>query len=239
MAEREAPLLVLAADAGNNGSIRLLWRGCQAGKHFLFILAVGTARGMQDPPHACPEGRQGGHRRCCGTQGSRPWWEPERLQEPPLPVPAPRGAGWRLAPCREGGQPVLSSPHSGARFGFTQLLPSHTRSPRPWVLSPSSLRPQQPRQSLSPSPRVPVPRSLLTHPAPGPDPGPNPPGDGLGVSNHSPKSGSCRGGAQAEASQGKAEHRRSRRGKGTVTWKQPDNSPGPHRENKAAGEPGR
>lgn len=49
MAEGEAPLLVLAAQAGNNGSIRLLWRGCQASKHFLFILAVGTARGMQDP----------------------------------------------------------------------------------------------------------------------------------------------------------------------------------------------
>lgn len=49
MAEGEAPLLVLAAQAGNNGSIRLLWRGCQASKHFLFILAVGTARGMRDP----------------------------------------------------------------------------------------------------------------------------------------------------------------------------------------------
>lgn len=51
MAEREAPLLVLAAGAGNNGSIRLLWRSCQASKHFLFILAVGMAEGMQDPPH--------------------------------------------------------------------------------------------------------------------------------------------------------------------------------------------
>lgn len=39
------------------------------------------------------------------------------------------------------------------------------------------------------------------------------------------------GGVQAEA-----EHR-SRRGKGTVTWKQPDNGHGPHRENKAAALP--
>lgn len=54
MAEREAPLLVLAADVGNNGSIRLLWWSCQAGKHFLFILAVGMAREMLDSPHACP-----------------------------------------------------------------------------------------------------------------------------------------------------------------------------------------
>lgn len=52
MAEGEAPLLVLTARAGNNGSIRLLWRGCQASKHFLL---VGTARGMWDPLLACPE----------------------------------------------------------------------------------------------------------------------------------------------------------------------------------------
>lgn len=55
MAECEAPLLVLAAGAGNNGSIRLLWRSCQASKHFLFILAVGMAREMQDPPHVGPQ----------------------------------------------------------------------------------------------------------------------------------------------------------------------------------------
>lgn len=55
MAEREAPLLVLAAGTGNNGSIRLLWRSCQASKHFLFILAVGMAKGMLDPPHVGPQ----------------------------------------------------------------------------------------------------------------------------------------------------------------------------------------
>lgn len=38
------------------------------------------------------------------------------------------------------------------------------------------------------------------------------------------------------AGQAEAEHR-SRRGKGTVTWKQPDNGHGPHRENKAAAPP--
>lgn len=55
MAEREAPLLVLAADVGNNSSIWLLWRGCQAREHFLFILAEGTATEMQNPSHAGPE----------------------------------------------------------------------------------------------------------------------------------------------------------------------------------------
>lgn len=200
MAEREAPLLVLAADAGNNGSIRLLWRGCQAGKHSLFILAVGMAGGMQDPPHACPEGGQGGHSRCCRTRGSRPQREPRRLLEPslpasaPLPVPAPGGAGGCLAPCKEGGQPALSSTHAGAQFGVTELFPSHAHSPRLWGLSPSSLNPPvQPRQSTSPSCRVPVPQFPLTHPpAPGPDPSSNPPKHRPGVSDHSPKSGCCK-----------------------------------------------
>lgn len=46
MAERKAPLLVLAADAGKNGSMRLLWRGGLSGKPRLLILAEGTAAGI-------------------------------------------------------------------------------------------------------------------------------------------------------------------------------------------------
>lgn len=234
MAEREAPLLGLAGDAGNNGSIRLLWRGCQAGKHSLFILAVGMAGGMQDPPHAYPEGGQGGHSRSCRTRSSQPQLEPS------LPASAPGGAGGCLAPCKEGGQPALSSTHSGAQFGVTGLFPSHAHSPRLRGLSPSSLNPPvQPRQSTSPSCWLPVPQFPLTHPpAPGPDPSSNPPKHRLGVSDHSPKSGCCKEGGQAEAGWGKAERWTSGRGKGTVTWKQPDNGHRPHRENKAAGELG-
>ncbi|KAJ7332246.1 hypothetical protein JRQ81_014426 [Phrynocephalus forsythii] len=46
MAGREAPVLVLAADAGKNGSIRLLWTGSRAGKQGLLILALGNASGI-------------------------------------------------------------------------------------------------------------------------------------------------------------------------------------------------
>lgn len=77
MAEGEAPLLVLAAQAGNNGSIRLLWRGCQASKHFLFILAVGTARGMRDPLLACPEAGREDSAGAAGRRANGPKQEPE------------------------------------------------------------------------------------------------------------------------------------------------------------------
>lgn len=125
MAEHEAPLLVLAANVGNNGSIRLLWRSCQAGKHFLFILAVGMARGMLDPPHACPragrEDRAGaaGHVAAAGAVPAAP--APTRTRD---------------SPC--------SSSHSatGTDSGTDSLL---SCSPRLWGLSPFA-EPPPPRQ---------------------------------------------------------------------------------------------
>lgn len=200
MAEREAPLLVLAADEGNNGSIRLLWRGCQAGKHSIYS---GSGHGQRDAGSSAglPRGRAG---------RTQPVLQDTRQPAPagaevaagalpacisPRAVPAPGGAGGCLAPCK-GGQPVLSSTRSRARFGVTGLFPSHARSPRLWGLSPSLLKPPvQPRQSMSPSCWVPVPQFLVTHPpAPVPDPGSNPPEHRPGVSDHSPKSGCCKEG---------------------------------------------
>lgn len=142
--------------------------------------------------------------------------------------------------CKEGGQLVLSSPHSEAGFGVTQLLPSHARSPRPRGLSPSSLSPP-----AAEAEHIPIPLGSCTPiPAHPPRSGARPRlkptrGTGRGSATAALNLGVAEVGGQAEAGWGKAERRRSGRGKGTVTWKQPDNGRRPHRENKAAGEPGR
>lgn len=197
MAECEAPLLVLAADVGNNGSIRLLWRDCQASKHFLFILAVGMAGGMQDPLHACPRGGQGGHCRCCRTGSSRPQQQPRHLLELPLPVvpparPSPREC--RLAPgsLQGGGTAHTAFPQlwgwvwGHPALSLLHLLPQAMGAQLQLSESRSSRGRAHPHPAGFPC------RSLHTHPAPGPDPGSNPPGHRLGVSNYSPKSGCCR-----------------------------------------------
>lgn len=229
MAEHEAPLLVLAADAGNNGSIRLLWRGCQASKHFLFILAVGMAGGMQDPLHACPRGGQGGHRRCCRTCGNRPQWEPRRLLELPLPAaaPAPLPAlappacpsptGCRLAPgsLQGGGTARALFPQLWGWVWGHPALSLPCPLPQAPGAQPQLTEPPSSRGRGYPHPaRFPHPNPRLSHPAPGPDPSSNPPEDRLGVSDGGPKSGCCRGGARLRLAGGRPSTRGAGGGRG-------------------------
>lgn len=109
---------------------------------------------------ARPSGSRGG---CWSCPCLQPL-QPPCLHWAPMPDPAPGGAGWRLAPCKEGGEPVLSSPHSRAGFGVTQLFPSLAHSQgvgaQPQFAEPPSSRGRahpHPAGFLRPNPRSAIP----------------------------------------------------------------------------------
>lgn len=172
-------------------------------------------RGREDTASAA------GHR-ADGPRGSRDGcWSCPCLQplQPPclhqhlLPIPAPRGAGWCLAPCKEGGQSMLSSPCSRAGFGVTQHLLLPFQLPQAMGHYPQLLR-----QSTSPPRGVPASQFLLSHPSMGLDSGSNP----LSAQYSSPKSEYCRAGARL----GEGPVPEKWEGEGDshlVTWKQADN----------------
>lgn len=181
MAEREAPLLVLAADAGNNGSIRLLWRGCRGGSaRCLFWQRAGPegrgilrtpapTAGREDTAGAVGHGMAAGAAPACGSPwGCSPHCLPPALG---LGVGSPSWGGDPIfppipaAPGRGGSAPACRAPHTAKARG------------------------------TSPSRCVPAPRPLLTPPAPGPGPSSHPLGHRPGLSG--PKSGHCRGGGRA------------------------------------------
>lgn len=183
MAEREAPLLVLAADAGNNGSIRLLWRGRRGGSaRCLFWRQAGPGgRGILRTP-APTAGREDtagavGHGAAAGAapaHASLGGCSPHCL---------PSALGPRVgSPSRDGDPPFPPTPAAAG------------------AQPPPAEPPTQPRhraQGTSPSRCVPAPRPLPTHPAAGPAPSSHPPGHPPGLSDCSPQSGRCSRGGRA------------------------------------------
>lgn len=137
MAERKAPLLVLTADVGNNSSIWLLWRGCQASEHFLFILAEGTAREMQDPPHAGPEAAMD-DTACCELHTAPSY--PRDSNFPtghssygPKPGSVARGQG-RAEHCRRGRSLRNSQTRPGAQTSQKEKGCRRGQDSHPWLV---------------------------------------------------------------------------------------------------------
>lgn len=178
-----------------------------------------SRRGREDTASAAghraagPSGSRGG---CWSCPCLQPL-QPPCLHQHSLPIPALKGAGLCLAPCKDGGQSILSSPCSRAGFEVTHCYPSHSCSSRPWGVSLSSLS-----TPAAEAEHIPI---LWGSYIPTPD---QPPFSGA-RSQLKPTQGSVApalnlGIAEQGPGWGKAQCQRSGRGKGMVTWKQPDNS---------------
>lgn len=164
MAEGEAPLLVLTARAGNNGSIRLLWRGCQASKHFLFILAVGTARGMRDPlcspaprragrtllvPRGAWQTAPAGTRKAAGAAPARstPFPEPGAVATAPNIGAVVSRAGWGCTRARQSAAGGEGDGHLGAKTRIPDPKGGNKAAGRARMLTQSSCtRLEQPQE---------------------------------------------------------------------------------------------
>lgn len=135
-----------------------------------------SRRGREDTASAAghraagPSGSRGG---CWSCPCLQPL-QPPCLHQHSLPIPALKGAGLCLAPCKDGGQSILSSLCSRAGFEVTHCYPSHSCSSRPWGVSLSSLSTPAAEAEHIPSCGVPTSQPLISHPSLGPDPSSNP-----------------------------------------------------------------